>query len=481
MWLALPDNDSKARNRRIYEQIRELILRGDLKGGDRLPSTRALGKELGVARGTVVEAYEQLLAEGFLEARRGSGTLVAQGVGAPPQGNEPPSRKKQPPLPPTPLLTATPPQTNAPHAVNFRSGIPALEHFPVGEWGRLYRQVCDRLPAAALRYSDPCGVPELREALAGWLLRMRGLRAEPERIMITTGATQGLGLVARLLRRPHGEVLVEDPVHTGLVEVISRAGFAVRGIPVDARGMRADLLRELPTQTARHCAFIYVTPSHQYPTGGILPADRRQALVHFVRRQGCMLVEDDYDGEFRFEGAPVGAMRELAPDAVIYLGSFSKILAPALRLGFAVVPPELAAPWTEAKQYTDVHTDALSQRTLAAFIKSGALERHIWRMRKLYKHKRLCLLESLQRHFGNGFTVSGQAAGLHLVAAFPGVRFTDAVLANMRARGVMAVPVERHSLRRDGAHAHELILGYAHLSEREMERGVCALRDAVSK
>ena len=223
-----------------------------------------------------------------------------------------------------------------------------------------------------------------------------------------------------------------------------------------------------------------MTPSHQYPTGGILSAQRRQALVDFARQRDCMVVEDDYDGEFRFEGTPVSALRELAPESVIYIGSFSKILAPALRMGFALVPQALVRRWAGEKQYTDVHTDALSQRTLAAFIANGGLERHIWKMCKLYKRKRLYLLECLRRHFGDRFTVSGQAAGLHLVARFPGIHFSDEVLAAMRMQGVQAVPVEHHSLCRDGAHAHELILGYAHLSEQSMERGVHALQEALA-
>ena len=320
----------------------------------------------------------------------------------------------------------------------------------------------------------------MQEAIAGWLLRMRGLRAAPEQIMITTGATQGLRLVARLFNRPASLAIVEDPVHRGLVEVISRAGYAIEGIAADAQGMDVSLLQSLPEQTTQRCAFVYVTPSHQYPTGGILSAQRRQALVNFARQRDCMVVEDDYDGEFRFEGTPVSALRELAPDRVIYIGSVSKILAPALRIGFAVVPQALVRPWGEEKQYTDVHTDALSQRTLAAFISSGGLERHIWKMCKLYKRKRLFLLECLRRHFGDRFTASEQAAGLHLVAGFPGIRFSDEVLASMRALGVRAVPVEHHSLCRNGAHAHELILGYAHLSEPSMERGVHALREALA-
>ena len=473
MWISLDADSPLSLNRQISAQIRELILRGHLAAGDRLPSTRQLGKELHVARSTVIEAYDQLLAEGYLESQRGSGTHVAQGIRPQPQVCGQKSTTGE--------HAHDDSRADPPGLVNFQSGIPALEHFPAAEWGRLYRQVCDTLPSSALRYCRPQGVAELQEAIAGWLLRMRGLRAAPEQVMITTGATQGLRLVARLLNRPNALAIVEDPVHRGLVEVISRAGYAIEGITADAQGMDVSRLQNLSEQTTQRCAFVYVTPSHQYPTGGILSAQRRQALVDFARQRDCMVVEDDYDGEFRFEGTPVSALRELAPDRGIYIGSFSKILAPALRLGFAVIPPDMVRPWAEEKQYTDVHTDALSQRTLAAFISSGGLERHIWKMCKLYKRKRLFLLECLRRYFGDNFTVSGQAAGLHLVAGFPGIRFSDGVLAAMRAQGVRAVPVEHHSLCRNGAHAHELILGYAHLSEQSMERGVHALRGAIAQ
>ena len=472
MWLTLDEQGPLSLNRQICSQIRALILRGDLPAGHRLPSTRHLGKELGVARSTVMEAYDQLLAEGYLESRKGSGISVALGIRPQPQLHD------APPVSGLPLAPKVE-HCDPPGLVNFQSGIPALEQFPAGEWGRLYRQCCEDMPASALRYSSPAGVDELREAVAGWLLRMRGLRADPAQIMITTGATQGLRLVARLLSRPNALAIVEDPVHRGLVEVIARAGYAVEGIAADAQGMDTGQLQYLSEQKAARCAFVYVTPSHQYPTGGILSAPRRQALVDFAQSRNCMLVEDDYDGEFRFEGTPISALRELAPDLVIYIGSFSKILAPALRIGFAVVPAELVPRWIEEKQFTDVHTDALTQRTLASFIASGALERHIWKMCKLYKRKRLHLLQCLQQQFGNSFTASGQAAGLHMIAEFKGIQFTDEVLAAMRAHGVRAVPVEHHSLRRAGAHAHQLILGYAHLSEQAIERGVAALHTVL--
>ena len=472
MWLTLDSQSPLPLNRQISGQIRALILRGDLQAGHRLPSTRHLGKELGVARSTVLEAYDQLLAEGYLESRGGSGTRVAEGMR--PQKLLPGDPKAA-----EPLHAPNVERPDPPDLVNFQSGVPALEHFPAVEWGRLYRQCCESIPASALRYNSPAGVDELREAVAGWLLRMRGLRADPGQIMVTTGATQGLRLVARLLNRPNALAMVEDPVHRGLVEVIARAGYDIEGIATDAHGMDTARLHCLPEQTTGRCAFVYVTPSHQYPTGGILSAPRRQSLVDFAHSRNCMIVEDDYDGEFRFEGTPISALRELAPERVIYIGSFSKILAPALRIGFAVVPRPLVPRWIEEKQFTDVHTDALTQRTLAGFIASGGLERHIWKMCKLYKRKRQHLLQCLRQKFGSDFTVSGEAAGLHMVAEFRGVRFSAALLAAMRARGVRAVPVEHHSLRNDGAHAHQLILGYAHLSEQAMERGVDALYAAL--
>ena len=471
MWLTLDKQSPLSLNRQIGSQIRALILRGDLPAGHLLPSTRHLGKELGVARSTVLEAYDQLLAEGYLESRSGSGPRVAQGIRPQPQLTGDSAAM----LPMASRIKGCDP----PELVNFQSGIPALELFPAGEWGKLYRQCCENLPASALRYCSPAGVDELREAIAGWLLRMRGLRADPGQIMITTGATQGLRLVARLLNRPKALALVEDPVHRGLVEVITRAGYEVKGIAADAQGMDADQVHNLSEACASRCSFIYVTPSHQYPTGGILSAPRRQTLVNFARARDCMLVEDDYDGEFRFEGTPISAMRELAPERVIYIGSFSKILAPALRIGFAVVPAALIPFWIEEKQFTDVHTDALTQRALASFISSGTLERHIWKMCKLYKRKRQYLLQCLRERFGGCFAASGQAAGLHMVAEFPGIMFNETVLSSMRAHGVRAVPVEHHSLCRDGSHAHKLILGYAHLSEQAMERGVAALHAAL--
>ncbi|MFV0423592.1 PLP-dependent aminotransferase family protein [Oleidesulfovibrio sp.] len=470
MWITL-DHDSKATlSRQIYRQVKAQILTGELRAGKKLPSSRALAKDLSVARNTVMEAYDQLLAEGYLVARHGSGTIVAEGIRPIQRTQHQESNHQQKPQ--LPMAAAQP-------VISFRSGIPALDAFPAKEWGRLYQRTCEALPPEALRYCAPAGVRQLREAITAYLLRIRGIRVSPERIMVTSGATQALLLISKLLYKPDSTVVVEDPVHSGLTAVISKAGYTVRSIRADNRGLDTSQLQRLSHQETVSTAFAYVTPSHQYPLGGILPVQRRQELIRFAQAAGCFIVEDDYDSEFRYEGAPVSSLYELAPDTVIYVGSFSKIMAPALRLGFAIIPGSMIDVWQPEKMYMDVHTDALSQHTLAAFINSGGLERHIWKMKKLYSHKRAHLIACLTEQFGPDYDIEGQATGLHLVAGFPQVNFSDKLIAALHSRGVQVTPVEKHSLLQDGTHKHKIILGYSHLSDTDIAKGVGLLRNTL--
>ncbi len=464
MWVALDADNKLPLARQLYEHIKKMIWHGDMTAGEKLPSSRALSRELGVSRNTVLEAYDQLIAEGYLNTRHGSGTVVAEGIATGVCHEAPVSNDDD-------VLLE---KTEQPTIVNFRSGIPALAEFPQAEWARTYQQRCATLPASAFGYCEPAGVWELREAIARYLFRSRGIRCPPQRIMITSGSTQGLSLVARLLYRQGAEVAVEDPVHTGLVEVVARAGYIIRGIAADDDGMETSRL-----DPSSPVAFVYTTPSHQYPLGGILPVQRRLDLIRFARQTGCYVVEDDYDSEFRYEGHPVSSLYELEPEKVIYLGSFSKILAPALRLGFALLPEALLDAWKPEKMYADVHTDALSQYALAAFIDSGALERHIWKMKKLYKRKREHLIEALSCRFHDRVTLRGHAAGLHVVAGFRNVNFNDTLVGKLLERGVKVVPVEKHSIGKSGAHSHEIILGYAHLPLDAITEGVHILGEVL--
>lgn len=473
MWFA-PDRMSEIPiSRQLYEKIKFLILSGDLCEREKLPSSRALGKDLNIARSTVLEAYDQLIAEGYLETRQGSGTTVARGIVVMSRTSAAATAART-----GPDERHTDKEQNGDH-ISFRSGIPDLEAFPKREWAKIYARVSESLPSACFRYCDPEGVWDLRKAIAAYLFRMRGIKVSPHRVMITSGSTQGLSLVARLLRKKGEVVFVEDPAHTGMAAVVNRAGLRVQGIGVDGQGMDVSALQKILSTPKPDVAFVYTTPSHQYPLGAILPIQRRQALVRFAREMPCAVVEDDYDSEFRYEGAPTSALYELDPEMVIYLGSFSKILAPALRLGFALIPESMMDDWKREKKYMDVHTDALSQYTLAAFIRQGGLERHIWKMKKIYARKRNHLLQCLAKNFGMAVTVKGQATGLHLVANFSGIVFTDAVTETLYGKGVKVYPVERYSLSGDGSHAHEIILGYSHLTHEEISRGLEVIKKTL--
>lgn len=473
MWFTPDKKSGVPVSRQLYEKIKFFILSGVLREREKLPSSRTLGKDLNIARSTVLEAYDQLIAEGYLEARQGSGTTVARGIVA---------------MARTPVDAAAARLRPEEHHmgqeahsghISFRSGIPDLEAFPKGDWAKIYARVSESLPSASFRYGEPEGVWELREAIAAYLFRMRGIRVSPRRVMITSGSTQGLSLVARLLRNKGDVVFVEDPAHTGMAAVVNRTGLRVQGVGVDAQGMDVSALQKFLAAPRPDVAFVYTTPSHQYPLGAILPIQRRQALVRFAREMSCVVVEDDYDSEFRYEGAPTSALYELDPETVIYLGSFSKILAPALRLGFALIPESMLDDWRNEKRYMDVHTDALSQYALAAFISKGGLERHIWKMKKIYARKRSHLLQCLAENFGGAVTIRGQATGLHLVASFSDSVFTDGLTETLYARGVKVYPVERYSLSADGSHTNEIILGYSHLTHEEISRGLEIIKDTL--
>lgn len=361
-------------------------------------------------------------------------------------------------------------------SIDFRSGVPDLTLFPRKEWARLYYNVCNDLPETALRYYPPAGIPELRNALSQYLNRIRGISCSPENIMIISGSTQGLSLISRLLSKEATgtQVIMEDPTHPGLRNVISNIGYHMDGIPADCFGIVTQNLKP-----SNNTAFIYTTPSHQYPLGGILPIQRRLDLIEYSLENDCYLVEDDYDSEFRFEGQPVSSLYELNPDKVIYIGSFSKILAPALRLGYMLLPDALLAKYKTLKMYSDVHTEAISQYVLAEFIQSGSLEKHIWKMKKLYNQKRKHLLQELSFYFEEEYEIKGQAAGLHVLVHFYQVNFTDELVKQINSNHVKIYPVENYAWQSFGKHTHEIILGYAHLSLSEISEGIQILSEII--
>ena len=434
----------------LERELRTAVRSGRLKPGTALPSTRALATQLGVTRGVVVEAYEQLVAEGYLTGRQRSATRVA-------------AKATQPATVSAPPATVAPPLR-----IDFRPGRPDVSQFPRAAWLRSLRRVLLEAPSEQLSYPDGRGIAEIRFALAAYLNRVRGTQADPERIVISNGFSQGLALVCDVLRRSGARrVAVEDPSHDGSRATIRAAGLEVIPLPVDEHGLRVDELAHIRADAA------LVTPAHQYPTGGVLQADRRAALVDWARRREAIIIEDDYDAEYRYDREPIGCIQGLAPERVIYAGSASKTLAPGLRLGWLVVPSALAGPIADAKLVFDNGSPTLEQLTFADFLARGEQDRHLRRMRPIYRQRRDALHTSLADHLP-ALRPAGSAAGLHLLAWLPAGVDEAAVIERARERGVGVYGLASYwedSARRRGG----LIFGYAGVAESAIREGIALL------
>jgi GntR family transcriptional regulator/MocR family aminotransferase len=423
--LHLTVDTTSGRRAGLEHALREAIQTSRLAPDARLPSTRTLAAELHIARNTVSAAYDQLIAEGYLHAKTGSGTVVAL---LPARTNEGPSRAR----------TAT-------VRFDLRPGNPDVATFPVSAWVRATRRALAAAPTSAYAYSDPRGRIELRIALAEYLGRTRGIIATPDRIVVTSGYVQALALLTNVLG---GAFAMEDPGLPFHREVVRRAGGTVIPLPVDARGARTDLL------TARERAVV-VTPAHQYPIGVTLHPARRHAATEWARSSGGVVIEDDYDGEFRYDRQPIGALQGMAPDQTIYVGTTSKTLGPALRLAWMVLPDRWVEPVTDAKRYADIHTESIGQLALADLIATHAYDRHIRACRLRYRRRRDLLLRRLRQ------PVHGIAAGLHaLIRLPPGGPTEDQVLAAAQERGLALSSLGEHWHAIEAGRDAGLIVGY---------------------
>lgn len=461
-WLALDRSCAVSLTRQLYRQLREAILSGRLQSGERLSSTRELAGCLNVSRNIVIDAFEQLQAEGYLVGRHGSGVYVEERLFLP-----------GPDVPPSqPSLLAAAQEGNKSGLVDFRSGLPWLEAFPQRKWGRMLKEVCESIPTDQWSYGAAEGTYELRNALVTYLRRNRGVVCRPEHIIITAGAVQALAVASRALLSTPAPVLIEDPANKDVARIFSLAGGTMLPVGVDRHGL---VTAQLPQGVSP--AFTFVTPSHQFPVGGHLPVQRRVELVQFSRNTRSFIIEDDYDSEFRYRGSPISSLQGLAPDRVIYVGSFSKSLFPALRLGCLVVPDELIEKCREIKRLTDMQCPALEQFAMARFIAEGHFARHITKMRKIYKAKRDLLLGELHACFGP-IECFGDSTGMHVVVRFPGKVFDQSLLAACRKKGVVVYPVEEHALIK-GNYSDHVILGYGHLDPALISEGVSRLEAAL--
>ncbi|MGV9267881.1 MocR-like pyridoxine biosynthesis transcription factor PdxR [Kitasatospora sp. NPDC003701] len=476
----------------LAHRLREAVADGRLPAGSRLPATRVLAEELRISRGVVTEAYRRLAEEGRLAGRGRGGTVV---LDAPVQ-LPPPSRLSPPSLPPRPPLSgpsgvsgpsgASGPSASepalfeaapvpatfdalraAPARIDLSPGVPDLAAFPRAAWLRAERAVLDGLPAHEFGYGDPRGSAALRQAVARWLARNRGIRADPDEVLIVAGAAQALALLGQVFGRAGlTEVAVEDPGSLGTRQHLGHWLRATPPVPVDAEGIRVDALR------ATGAPAVLLTPAHQFPSGVVLGGRRRRELLHWAG-EGGLVIEDDYDAEHRYDRAPVPALRAALPEQVCYMGSVSKLLAPALRTGWLLVPPRYREDTLAAKRFADLGNAVLPQLVLARLMDSGELERHLRLLRPRHRRRRDAMIAAIGAHLP-GAVVHGAAAGLHLMVTFPaGLGCTDAELATAAlAHGVKVQPLSWHAQQ---PHPPGLVLGYAAGTPGEIADGVAVL------
>lgn len=434
----------------IERSLREQIRSGRLPADTRLPSTRGLAAELGISRGVVTEAYGQLSAEGYLTTSQGAPVRVAKAIRA--TSERPPARS---------LLQS--------FAYNFHPGLPDLAAFPREAWLRSLRSALRDSPLDSLGYGDPRGLPALRETLAAYLGRVRGTDADPEHMLVCTGFMQGFSLLCRALRkRGVEEMALEDPgwhLHRLIVE---EAGLRVVPIPVDDGGLRVDAL------AATNAAAVLLTPAHQFPTGAVLAPERRAALIEWAE-DDRLIVEDDYDSEYRYDRVAVGALQGLAPEQIVYIGSASKRLAPGMRLGWMLSPSWLTWELTAAKTIEDCGSEVIGQLALHDFITRGELDRHLRRMRLHYQRRRETLLSALAQWLPEG-RASGADAGLFELVHLPSSVEESHVLRAGLIQGVSAEGLALHRFAADGEPG--VLLGYGNLSEPAIEQGLKLLGEA---
>ncbi len=492
---ALNSSASLPLYRHLYEHLRASILGGQVSAGSRLPSTRALAAQMGISRNTVLAAFEQLNAEGYLEGRLGSGTYVARTL---PEellaaGSQTPAASRaRPAMPgstgparrlsergeriatgartPLPVLTGRSADQRA-----FTIGLPDLEAFPWDVWARLLARRMRESPGHLMRYSHPAGYLPLRHAIAAHLATARGVRCTAEQVIVVTGSQQALDLCARLLLDPGDPAWIEDPGYLGARAALVAAGAELVPVPVDDEGLDVATGK----RSSPDARLAVVTPSHQFPLGVTMSLSRRLALIDWAHGTGSWVVEDDYDAEFRYVGKPLTALQGVDEwGCVIYVGTFSKVLFPGLRLGYLVAPPQLVDPFIAAHLATDMHAHVLEQAVLSDFIEDGQFERHLRRMRVLYAERQAILVEAVRRDLEGAVDVNPSESGLHLIGWLPPGLDDGTVASEAGNNGVDVWPLSLHALHPYPRAA--LLLGYASLTPLEIHGGVRRLDRALT-
>ncbi len=453
--------------RQLYDQLRNLILNSELKAGQKLPSSRNLSVELKISRIIVVKVFEQLLAEGYLETKKGAGTYVAKGaflqdykkVGSQKKLNISKAIKRA--------------NKDDDQVISFTVGIPDLSLFPLRLWAKILKEAYQFAHISHYNYGYPGGVPELKEKLPDYLLRTKGIRCYPEQIMILAGSSQCILTAVKLMSRKATQVIVEDPSYCGVHKILKNNSLQLLPIPVDEDGIQADMI----PNGIEHSSMI-ITPSHQVPLGIILSIQRRIKLIEIARKNNCYIIENDYDSEFRYTGNTVQALHFLDPKRVIHIGTFSETLYPSIRLGYLIVPEHLVEACISVINENEFAVPALNQLALATFIEEGYFEKHLSKMKKVYYMKRKLLCSLLDKEFGSGVRIFGDATGLFITISFPNLEWNKRALEVMVKYQLNCDFAENHAIKK-GRHKNKIMLGFGNLSFDQIKEGVERLKKIV--
>jgi GntR family transcriptional regulator / MocR family aminotransferase len=478
--ITLKSNSPLPLHQQLYEELRYCILSGRLSPGRRIPSTRQLAKSLGISRTTVTQTYDQLLSEGYIETVVGSGTFVCTQLPDDLLRSTPIQSTGKMARPPVKLskygecltkMEDVPRITEHHLPINFRYGSPALDQFPIKLWRKLLSRYC----CADLQWldysTDILGYKPLREAISRYLSRSRAVKCTPEQVIIVNGTQQALDLIMRLFIEPGDVIAMEDPGYLSARLIFQTQGAKLLPIAVDESGL---VVQDLANYGNKQIRLVYVTPSHQFPTGAILSLPRRLELLNWARQTGAFVIEDDYDSEYRYGDRPIPALQGLDhSDSVLYIGTFSKVLFPSLRIGYLVLPKSLVSVFSRAKWLSDRHLPILEQQVLADFIEEGHLERHIRKMRSLYDQRRQALVKALNIHFGEKATILGEKAGIHIMVQLH-TPFSDEEMIQYAALvGVGMMSAAPHYLK---PHSQgEFIFGYGELTEQQLTESICRI------
>ncbi len=496
LLVTLQSDSNTPLHKQLYDEIRLAILSGRLPSGQKVPSTRTLSKSLGVSRATVTTAFDFLLSEGYLESFVGSGTYVCREL---PDDILTVSDEETETIPTSlPKSFDSQPKrqlswygeslqitdwmdfSEEEPEIQFTFGRPDLEHFPLKQWNQLVNQHSKKRQFFLLDSpANAKGYEPLQQAIAAYLAKSRAFACGPEQIIIVSGSQQAIALVTRVLVDKGDLVGLEDPGYIGAQRLFLAQGAHVIPIPVDTAGARLDELKTKYGTADNKLKLVYLTPSHQYPTGVVLSLSRRLDLLKWAKKTETLIIEDDYDSEFRYKGRPIPALAGLdSGNSVIYMGTFSKILLPSLRIGYIVVPHDLVEVFRRAKWLADRHSPLLEQQVLADFINQGHMERHVRRMKRLYEQKRKVIIRELKKHLGKRVTIFGDNAGIHVLVRIES-RLSDAQIVERCWKHGVGVSSTRKLYLSEPQHNGEFMLNYGSLTEEEIEYGIAVLAKVV--